>query len=396
MKSRYIRFIVLGLALTPFLLLAGCWSSLEINSRAFVNIMLIDTTDNGETQLTLGFQLPNRMIPGQGGGSGQTSGEPYAYISKTGITISDAYRKIQNDLSRKISFGQAHIIVIGKKLAKQGIDPVLEFVQRQPAFHINANLFVTQDEVLDIINAPTLFERFASSILLSYIDEEVALNTTVRDFLVARYKMGDALLPELVFKNNPGLKHEKESKSWMGSGGAIIFRNGKMVSPTMDSDEMRASLWILSQIKTSVLNMESPTDGKMISFFLEKMKTKTEPRLEDQSAAFTVKSHTEAYVLASESTIDLDNDKNIELLRKELEVAVKSRIQQTIAKTRQARADVFRLGEKFDWKYPTAWKILQPSWRNLYANELPIDVVVEIELLRTGGAYRSIKDKSKF
>ena len=92
-----------------------------------------------------------------------------------------------------------HNIVIGKELAKKGIDPVLEFVDRQPSFHINSNLFVTESGALDIIKTPTLFERFVSSILTSYIEDESTINPFVKDFLIARYNSGDSILPELVF-----------------------------------------------------------------------------------------------------------------------------------------------------------------------------------------------------
>ncbi|RUT48285.1 Ger(x)C family spore germination protein [Paenibacillus anaericanus] len=396
MISKYTRSISCCLLLTQLLLLTGCWSSMEINDRAFVTIMLVDTVeDSQDTQLTLGFQLPNQMIPGQSGGGSASSGDPYTYITKNGETISDAFRKVQSDLSRKIAFGQAHIIVIGKKFAEKGMDPVLEFVKRQPAFHINSNLFATESKVLEIINTPGLFERFASTILTSYIDEEVAVDTTVRDFLVARYRMGDALLPEIIFTNEPGLINEK-GKKWMGTGGAVIFRDGAMVSPKMNNDEMRASLWILSQIKTSVVSIESPTDGKKVSFYLEKMKTKIRPRIEADSAAFTISSKAEAYVLSSESSIDLEKEDSMLLLQKELDAKIKKRIESAISKTRQAKADVFRLGEILDWRYPAMWKKLQPHWREQYAGELPINVVVKVELLRTGGAYHSIKEKSKY
>lgn len=67
---------------------------MEINDRAFVTIMLVDTVeDSQDTQLTLGFQLPNQMIPGQSGGGSASSGDPYTYITKNGETISDAFEK---------------------------------------------------------------------------------------------------------------------------------------------------------------------------------------------------------------------------------------------------------------------------------------------------------------
>lgn len=54
-------FVILSL-----LLLTGCWSSVELNDRAFVRMMVLDKTKSG-IELSLDFSLPNRLIPGSAG-----------------------------------------------------------------------------------------------------------------------------------------------------------------------------------------------------------------------------------------------------------------------------------------------------------------------------------------
>lgn len=83
----------LATATLIFLLLigvGGCWSAQELNNRAFVNTVLIDRTEDGQVELTLGIPLPNRMIPGEAGGTGQPEGDPFSFITRRAENLSQA------------------------------------------------------------------------------------------------------------------------------------------------------------------------------------------------------------------------------------------------------------------------------------------------------------------
>ncbi|EST53929.1 hypothetical protein T458_21350 [Brevibacillus panacihumi W25] len=67
------------LVVLPLLFLGGCWSSVEINDRAFVRMMVLDKSEEG-IELTLSLPLPSRLIPGQSGGTGNQNGKPYTFV----------------------------------------------------------------------------------------------------------------------------------------------------------------------------------------------------------------------------------------------------------------------------------------------------------------------------
>lgn len=79
------------------------------------------------------------------------------------------------------------MIVIGRELAEAGIEPILDFLAREPAMHINAYLFVAPGRAREIESIATLFERFPSDILSAYGETHVVLDTTIKDFLAANY-----------------------------------------------------------------------------------------------------------------------------------------------------------------------------------------------------------------
>lgn len=391
MTRNHRAIVTATLVFLLFIGVSGCWSAEELNNRAFVNTVLIDLTEDGQTELTLGIPLPNRMIPGQAGGTGQPQGDPFSFVTKRADNLSHALNLIQADLSRNISFGQTRIIVVGRRQAEQGLDNVVEFVFRQPSFRLSASLFVTPGNVKEITRSPTVFERILSDILRKYVNNHFTLDTTVKDFKLALYQGGDILIPLLNFGELPGVAMEDPKKNrWMGSGGAAIFSGGKMAKIELTPPEHRTALWISSQLKNTTISISSPSDEKEISFFIEGVKTSINPVVRGDQLSFRVKSNAKAFVETSLSRIDLKDPKVLQQLEEILNKKVEEEFLGVLAKTRQTRSDAFIMSQYLDWRYPKIWHSMRDQWKNFYAKELPIEVDVEIQLNRTGGVYRSV------
>lgn len=393
-QRRFLAIVLLVLLL--FTGVGGCWSSMELNNRAFIQSMLVDRTEDGQIQLYVGVPLPNRMVPGQAGGSGPQTAEPFTFVGKKAENISQAFRLIQVDISRSLSFGQTRVIVVGRRMAEHGIDEIIEFVNRQPAFRLSANLYVTRNNVDEIMKIPLVFERFLSDILKRYVSTHVTLDTTVKDFKLAKYKGGDILTPLLVFGKASEISAENPKKNmWMGSGGAAIFSGGKMSGITLNRKEMQGALWISSQLKTSIITIPSPTDGKEISCTTEGVSTSIKPIIKNGQISFKIKSKAKAHVLSSMSDIDFKDPEVILQVEKILDKDTERRLRLVIDKTRQAQSDSFLMSQYLDWRYPKAWNSIKDRWKSYYATELPIEIDVSIRLNRTGGVYRSIKQETE-
>ncbi|MNJ28826.1 Spore germination protein B3 precursor [compost metagenome] len=354
--------------------------------------MMIDLNDNGQFELTLGFPLPNRMIPGDVGGSGQAGKNPFAYVTKTGKNLALALQDIQSDLSRDITFGQTRVLVLGQKLAQQGTDPVLDFISRHIAFHISANVFIFPGRVLELVETPTTFERFISVILRAYVDQKQTIDTTLRDVLRARYESGDVLIPMLTYGKQPAILAKMESTDkWLGVDGAAILKRGRVISPLLNKQEMGSALLVSSNIKDMTIGIKSPTDGKDITFNVQHVNTKFKTRIKNDVPYFRLHTKGTAIVLTSDSNLNLRNEEHLILLQKALDREIQSRIMQLINLTRKARSDVFHLKDYLSWKYPAVWRGMKSDWNEFYAKDLDIESVVNMKLLRTGEAYQTIK-----
>ncbi|GGD57050.1 Ger(x)C family spore germination protein [Paenibacillus nasutitermitis] len=387
------RFLLFLLGVIPLCLQAGCWSSAELNEQAFVSMVILDKAEQG-VELTLAFPLTNRLIPGSAGGSGGSGGQkPYTFLSEVGVDIGQAYRRIQADLSRKITFGQTYIVIFGEALAKEGVASALDFLAREPAFHINANLFVTSGEGKQLIKVPPIFERFVSDILMAFVEEKIALSATATDFLKASYSGGDIIIPLLSFEKRHIDQEQAENQTWMGTGGAAIFKQGRMVG-SLTTQEMRGGLWVLEQVKDSEISIPSRTDGKNIDVIIRQLDTRIRPKINNEKITITIRSKAIAEIIASNSKIDLKDPDHLRELEQDLNKRVKNVMMQTIDKTREVKSDVFHFGDYLDWRYPREWKRIKTQWHDLYSKEIAIEVMIDISISRVGTIQQPIHAKT--
>ncbi|MBS4178760.1 Ger(x)C family spore germination protein [Lederbergia citrea] len=385
--QNYQKALKLLICLLLALSLTGCGSAVELNKRVFVKMIILDKTKKG-IELTLNSPLPNRLIPGRVAG-GQL-GKPYNFVKREGKDISDAFRKIQSDLSREISLGQTDVVIIGRELAEEGIDPVLEFLERNSSFHINSNLFVTAGKATEILHFPVIYERFPSDIIKAYANEHATVATTIKDFLMAKYSVGSVMAPLLKFGNTT---EEFEKKRWMRNDGAAIFKRGKLTTTT-NTKEMKGGLLILNQWENKEIGIPSPTDGKIVNFSIRKVHTKIKPIVKGDEIVVHIQSKADASVLASNSNINLENTKHLKLLEKKLDAEVEKLINQSIERTREAKADAFGFGNYISWKYPHKWNDLKQNWEDIYSNDIKITVQVNSSV-KSLGAERGTLIKRK-
>jgi len=367
---------------------SGCWTRAELNERAFVRLMLLDKTENG-FELTLGFPLPNRMPGGTAGGTVSPPSEPpFTLITKVGRDIGEAFRLIQADLSRRITFGQLRSILISNSFAQSGVFPILDFLNRNPEIHINTKMFVTDGPARKIGNIPLTFERFVTDILTAYAKQGMTLDLTAKDVLMAVVTDEDFVLPILVF-GQPGATTENKSNNWLGTDGAAVFRQGKMVA-TMGPPESHAVKWIMGMSTPASVQIPSPSDGKPVSLLLYNNRSKISPVLEGERIRFVVSCKGSARIVASQSTLDVTDRSQLDALERKLNQDVQRRIRKAFSFTQVHQSDVFGLGQRIRWRRPDKWNRLKDNWRSIYQSQVAIEPKADIHVKWFGGAKRPV------
>ncbi|UJW56388.1 Ger(x)C family spore germination protein [Bacillus sp. A116_S68] len=359
------------------LIMPGCWSLIEINDNALVTAVYLDITEEGLVELTLGFPLTTRMIPGDIGGTAD-GGDLYATVTKTAENIPTAYRKIQADLSRIITWGHTRIIVFSSEFAESGVYESLEFFTRQPDFHLTASVFIAPDKAADIAGLTPAFERLPSEVLHEFVNHEVTLDVKVKDFMRAYHYGGNMLAPLLTIGEKPMISEGGEKSTWVGTGGAALFHKGRIVGE-LSVPLMRGAMWFERRTEDAVITIDSFTDGKPVSIIVLYADIKKKPQIKDGNVLFELTIEVDDDLLAVDSDIDVTVPSLLHKLEKQFEAAIKERIEGAFKETQAHQADVFNIGQYLEWYYPDYWEEVRPQWSEKYSDVmLECDVTIKI------------------
>ncbi|RTE09033.1 Ger(x)C family spore germination protein [Paenibacillus whitsoniae] len=387
---RYRKLLLIALAGISVLLLTGCWSRIEINDNAFVTAMYVDRLDNDQYEVSLGFPLPNRMATGAMT-TNTSTGNAYSIVSKRAESIAVAIRKIRSDLSREITWGHCRVVIVGRKMAEQGIGPMLEFASREPSFHSKSFLFVSPTKGQDISKLTPVFERLPSEVIREYAQRHVTLGATIKDFLQAEASGGDMVAGMLTIGKIEMVSEKGKLSTWVGTDGAAVFKAGVLVGE-LDVMQMRAGLWMQGNMKSSLNSLRSPTDHKMISFLIQSSKASIKPHVEGDRIWFTIDVEADDDIISSESQLNLLDPENINMLERMLSEQLNGRILRAIKATQALEADAFNFGRILEWHYPKVWEKNKNQWREMYKN-CEFVVNSKIFVRRTGTEKNSMAAK---
>ncbi|MED1472598.1 Ger(x)C family spore germination protein [Bacillus salipaludis] len=361
------------------LLLTGCWSQLELNERAFVAGIYIDKASNEKMEVSLSFTLPNRLVPGDLGGAG-TSGKPYTILSATGKSFTEAYKKIQASITRNISWGHTRIIIISEEMARDGIKDILEFVIREPSLNINQPLLIAPGKAKDIEKLTPIFERFPSTIPISFTQRKVTVDTTSKDFLEAYG--GDMIVGLLSKKIIKMLSEGGKEGLFVSPGEMALFHHYKMVGK-LDTKVGRGAFWLRNLIKDAEVTINSPTDQHLISLLVMNAHSKIRPS-RNEPLTFNVDINAEGNISESHSNMNLFNEKQLAQLERTAEKQIRNRIKATLKASQEAKADVFQFSEYLSWYKPKIWKTVKKDWPEVYHEKVKLNVHLNLKIKRSG------------
>ena len=111
------RWLVL---LSMCFILSGCAKKVEISQLGIVSGVGIDNTDSGYLMTAL-VGNPSSVA------GNQFNTLPVYSISAEGKTLFEAYRELSTLTAQVLYLPHISVIVISEEIAKEGIDPVLDF-----------------------------------------------------------------------------------------------------------------------------------------------------------------------------------------------------------------------------------------------------------------------------
>lgn len=216
MKRKLLQLIIFSTIFTT-----GCFSYMDMNRVYFSTFSIIDKEENGDSAIYGEYFASDRGDTEQGGlvtrivlkGSGRSSNETFLNIQGT------ATYPIKYDLTRAIGFTE--------RMARDGIEEDLDFLERDQNITNKLFLFVCSADPEELLNVQMADEKFLGiwleDIFIFQESEARVLSIRANNYLNERLKGSRiSVLPILDI-----IKMPTENRLYIS--GAAIMRDNKMV-----------------------------------------------------------------------------------------------------------------------------------------------------------------------
>ena len=192
----------------PLVFLTGCWDKIEIDDRAFVLAMVVNTaekmkaTSPGKAEagglITADFYMP---IPSKllstGGGV-----DAFSVEHSDGKNLPMAIENLNMKFSRQMFLGQTKIILVGEKALANDkfLKELMDFVEREPDMGREAKIAVLKGDPKKLLSLKPKFEKVFASYMMGIFNnsERISsyLSLSINDFLsMIRENKGSVVLP---------------------------------------------------------------------------------------------------------------------------------------------------------------------------------------------------------
>ncbi|MFD7521918.1 Ger(x)C family spore germination protein [Paenibacillus chitinolyticus] len=376
--------IRLFIALLPLMLMTGCWSKVEIDQQTFIFAMYIDQGDTPETvEVTISSPLPNRLMSGQQAGSGSSNGKPYAMITKQGTSIQHALMLIQRDLTRKIHFGHTRMVTVGRPYAESGIKDMLDWMQREPTFHISTIVNTAPGKAREIAELTPVYEHMPSEVLLKMAQQRAMLDTSAKQCLIAEAS-GQGVATNYLSMGVMKMPSENgETRQWAGIQGVALYNNDKLTG-VLPSAEGRTLAWALGRSGRQVYTLTWDDGQSMADILFNQLMSKKSVRMGPEGPRFTLALKGDGDLIHKRDIMNRNEKEINAIIEQKLREKIEKQLKSAFSKTQKAKSDVLQLGMLLDWKYPKFWEEKRDNWTDYYKNNLDIEFKVEINVKQVG------------
>jgi spore germination protein KC len=354
-------------------ILPGCWDRMELNEIALIRAIGVDRTEDGQIEVTILQAIPVRA--GSEAGGGGEGKKQQMILTARGITIPEAKSKLQQKMGRRIFSGHQEVIVIGKRMAKTGIQEGLDYFSRHPGFRKDAFVFMTEDSLKEIFETVAPGETTATGTLYKMVKLERTVDLTLMRLLQEVSGDAEASSIPVVMKVND---------TTLSLDGAAVFRGDKMVEH-LDRLAEEGLLWIRNEFTSRIVNTRLPGERGYVSMEVKRSETELIPKIEGKKPRILLKVTSEGDVRYNGTRLSLYHPSNVDRIARAMERTIRDRIRRTVEKVqKKARADVLGFAGAFHREYPKEWTKLKERWNEQVFPHLDVDIQVRVHIRLPG------------
>ena len=382
----------LAVALTMSCLLSGCIPSVQLNKRAIVQAIGVDTGDEGY-RITLQIFFPD------GGDSGIDVGKQNAkLITAEGKTISDALQNATLKQGKKIFYGHNRLLVIGKQAAENGIQDILPFFnsgyESRPSTSIMMAETTAEDVLATNIKQGIVPAESLQNMVENHTENASVVKTRLIDMIEAIYDPSKSVaIPKvkLTEESKEGESSEDgsavEATHAVTMDGTAVLKHNRLAGG-LTSDETRGLVFLTDQVDRTLVVFPYRSAGAetdtMVSIDVYKSNTKTKVTVEDGIPVF----HASVSALGRLNEISLSSrfseTEDAELLEQHAEALIREECEAAFRKAAgEYKADIFFYGKILMNQQKQLWSEREKRWPDAIG-EAKLEVEVKLDIDRLG------------
>ncbi len=393
---RAIRKLVLLLPVLLILALnTSCWNNRDITDIAIAVGIGLDRTESGEIEITIEMVNPS-AIQSEGGG-GNANLQPSIEVSATGETVFAAARNLIGSSSKKMFFSHIQVVIIGESLARDGLQEIIDFWERDHETRRKAYFLIAKDVTAkEVLNIQTIIESLTSIHLAKSLEASSAVGKiqkiTLFDIIQQLHEPGRSVVIGII--SSAGI--EVKTIEDMEPKGASVFKNGKLAA-FLTPNETRGFLFATNEVKSTILAVPNPIDkNRLFSVEVLNSKGNIEAKHENNNLMLKIKVEAMGNLGETVGEKNLSEYDLINTLQGAVEKVIKDEINQVVRKVQEElHSDVFGFGGVLYRNQYNEWLSLQEDWDEIFTNT-PIEIEVKFRLNSTGlikePAFSNIKE----
>lgn len=385
--------------------LGGCWDRLEIEERAVVLGISVDTAAKADEakedeishlsgafpapepnliRVAVQIALPGRIPlgPGEGGGGKGGSESTVWVIDVVGHTIDDALMNLQQQISGRLFFGHLRVIVVSEAVARRGLQNLNDYLRRNSEVRRMAWMMIAKGSAMKLMSAAPELERVPTLYLLSTMDSAVKLGkfpvNYVGMFWSNTAKKGqEGYLPYVELKR----KQNVEVK------GMAYFKNDKMIGATKPF-EIAAYMSVKGMNPAGYRGFVlAEGSAKTVMVYATSRKASTKVRIRNGMPRIEVSIFTEINLEEKVSEqFSVNNSAFLKEIEDKNRRSLTEACEALIEETQKKGTDIFGFGEYVRAKAPAFWNRnvkSKEAWQRMYPL-IDIEVVTHSRVRRVG------------
>lgn len=362
---------------------SGCWSRTEVSDLAIVSLIALDRTEDGQMGLWLHIVNPRQVGRIVGGGGAGGNDLPFVTLHARGETLMQASRQIQLELSRKLFWAHARVILIGEGLARSGVKEAVDFLTRHRELRLTNYLLTVPGPVESLIASRFDLEHLPAEALRELSRSGIGARVTVGEFARTLASPGSATFTGTARAVPPPEGAPAGQQSSVQLSGAALYREGRLVG-FLDDRETRGLLWLRGEMGRGALNVTIPGKEGFVAMEWVSASVRRVAQPYGKQILIQLQASVDTDVKEQSAALDLSNPQVIQQIETQVRKAVQQRMETALQRLQELNVDAADFGTLIHRQQPQLMRPYAAGWPLDWAERLRIVIEVDARVRRTG------------